>query len=310
MPTQNEIRQNITNQIIAALAAGTAPWRRPWASDSNAGAPSNAASGKRYSGVNPLLLQIAAEHFGFKGKYWGTYRQWSELGGQVMSRPSHVRSGEWGTQIVFCKPCKKTREENGQEIEDKFWLLKTFTVFNIDQVTSEAVDKFRVGNQPITQEQVEERYQQADDAIEATGADIRHGGNKAYYQPDDDFIQMPNRQQFAHGEYYETAFHELTHWTEHPSRLNVDRTKPENSYAFCELVAELSSVFISGELGLPVEQTMGNHASYLASWLQELKGDTKFIFKAASQATKAADYVLGFSRPVEAEHEAEEMLVA
>lgn len=134
MPSQNEIRQNITNQIIAALAAGTAPWRRPWNSDSNAGAPTNAVSGKRYSGVNPLLLQIAADHFGFKGKYWGTYRQWSELGGQVKSRPSDVKAGDWGTGIVFCKPClKKTRDNNGNEVEDKFWMLRTFTVFNIDR---------------------------------------------------------------------------------------------------------------------------------------------------------------------------------
>lgn len=310
MPTQNEIRQNITNQVIQALSAGTAPWRRPWTNDNNAGAPTNAVSGKRYSGVNPLLLQIAADHFGFMGKYWGTYRQWSELGGQVMSRPSHVKAGEWGTTIVFCKPCKKTREENGNEVEDKFWLLKTFTVFNIDQVSGSAVDRFRVGNQPITEEQVEERYQQADEAIEATGADIRLGGNSAYYHPDGDFIQMPNRQQFANGAYYETAFHELTHWTEHPSRLNVDRTMPENSYAFCELVAELSSVFISGELGLPIDQTMGNHAAYLASWLKAMENDTKFIFKAASQATRAADFILSFSRPSEAEVESEEELVA
>ena len=310
MPSQNEIRQNITNQIIAALAAGTAPWRRPWNSDSNAGAPTNAVSGKKYSGVNPLLLQIAADHFGFKGKFWATYRQWSELGGQVKSRPSDVKAGEWGTGIVFCKPCKKTREENGQEIEDKFWMLRTFTVFNIDQVSGSAVDRFRVGNQPITAEQIEQRYQQADEAIEATGADIRCGGNQAFYHPQCDFIQMPHRQQFTHGEYYETAFHELTHWTEHPSRLNVDRTKPENSYAFCELVAELSSVFITGELGLPVEQTMGNHAAYLASWLKEMKGDTKFIFKAASQATKAADFLLSFSRLTEDEIGEEAELVA
>ena len=310
MATQNEIRQNITDQIIVALAAGTAPWRRPWNSDSNAGAPTNAVNGKKYSGVNPLLLQIAADHFGFKGKYWGTYRQWQDLGGQVTSRPSHVKAGEWGTEIVFCKPCNKTREEDGEKIEDKFWLLRTFTVFNIDQVSGLSVERFRVGNQPVTAEQIEQRYQQADAAIDATGADIRYGGNQAFYQTHNDFIQMPHRQQFAHGEYYETAFHELTHWSEHPKRLDWDRENPDNTYALGELIAELSSIFISGELGLPVEKTMDNHAAYLASWLKAMQNDTKFIFKAASQATKAADFILSFSRQPNAEVEAESELVA
>lgn len=310
MPSQDEIRQTITNQIIAALAAGTKPWRRPWTNDINAGAPTNAVSGRRYSGVNPLLLQIASERFGFKGKDWGTYRQWQDLGGQVMSRPCHVKAGEWGTGIVFCKPCMKTREEDGQKIEDKFWMLRTFTVFHIDQVAGASVDRFRVGNQPITQEQVDQRYQQADDAIEATGADIRFGGNQAFYQPKSDFIQIPHRHQFIRGEWYETIFHELAHWSESPQRLNWDRMKPDNTYALGELIAELTSVYVSGELGLPVEQTLGNHAAYLGNWLNAMQHDCKFVFRAAAQATRAADFILSFSRQTQDEIEEEAELVA
>jgi len=311
MPSQSEIRQNITNQIIEALTKGTAPWRRPWTTDVNSGSPTNAVSRKNYSGVNPLLLQITAERFNFNSRYWATYRQWQELGGQVKARPSDVRAGEWGTEIVFCKPCtKKKVDASGDESEDKFFMLRTYTVFNADQVSGSAIDGFRVGNQPITVNQIEQRFQQADDVIEATGAEIRHGGDRAFYQPVDDYVQMPLRERFAHGEYYETAFHELTHWSEHSSRLNWDRKKPENTYALGELIAELSSVFVSGELGLPVEKTINNHAAYLASWLKEMKQDSKFIFRAASQATRAADFILSFSRKDEAAHELDEVLVA
>lgn len=309
MPSQNEIRQTITDQIIAALNAGTAPWRRPWNSDPCAGSPKNAISGKSYSGVNPLLLQIASERHGFKSRYWATYRQWSELGGQVMSRPLHFRSGEWGTQIVFCKPCRKIKKDrNGEETEENYWMLRTYTVFCIDQVEGDAVNRFRVGHNTASDAEVDERFQRADEVIAATGADIRYGGNQAFYQPQDDYIQMPNRSQFSVPDFYDTLLHEMCHWTEHPSRLNWDRKLLENTYAVGELVAELGCCFLAGELGLPIEQSLGNHASYLKHWIDQMQGDARFIFRATSQATKAADYILGFSRQPELEEE--EILVA
>jgi antirestriction protein ArdC len=309
MPSQNEIRQTITDQIIDALTAGTAPWRRPWISDPCAGSAKNAVSGKSYSGVNPLLLQIASERHGFQSRYWATYRQWSELGGQVTSRPSHVRPGEWGTQIVFCKPCRKTkRDRNGDEMEENYWMLRTYTVFCVDQVEGESVDRFRVGHNTASDGELDDRFQRADEAIEATGADIRYGGNQAFYQPEADFIQMPRRSQFAAPDFYDTLLHELTHWTEHASRLNWDRKLPENSYALGELIAELGACFLAGELGLPIEQSLGNHASYLQHWIGQMQGDARFIFRATSQATKAADFILSFSRQPAPEEE--EVLVA
>jgi antirestriction protein ArdC len=97
-------------------------------------------------------------------------------------------------------------------------------------------------------------------------------------------------------EYYETAFHELTHWTEHRSRLDCDRSLPENSYAFMELWAELGGCFVAAELGPPTAGRLENHASYLKHWLKHMQDDPKFIFRAAAQAAKAADLVLSFSR--------------
>ena len=151
----------------------------------------------------------------------------------------------------------------------------------------------------------DQRFAAADAAIKATEADIRHGGNWAFYCPSADYIQLPHRHQFSLPEYYETAFHELSHWTEHRSRLDCDRSLPENSYAFMELRAELGGCFLAAELGLPTAQRLENHASYLQNWLKEMAGDPKYIFRAAAQAAKAADFILAFSRePVEEQEEA------
>jgi antirestriction protein ArdC len=298
MPSQSEIRQQITDQIIAALDSGKLPpWRKPWRSDANAGHPCNILSRNRYSGVNPLLLEIAAERHGLQSKWWATFRQWQELGGSVKKRPADVPPGQWGTNIVFCKPVTKTEiDEDGEEVEEKFWVLRTYTVFNLDQVDG-PFDHLRVGHSPVPQHEVEQRFEHADAVIEATGADIRYGGDKAFYSLTDDYIQLPSRHLFEPPEaFYQTAGHELCHWTENPKRLCWDRSKPENSYAMGELVAELGGCYLMSELGLPTGDDLTNHAAYLQSWLAGLQNDTRFIFRAAAQASKAVDYLLSFSR--------------
>lgn len=302
MRTQNQIRESITNQIVKHLQAEkVAPWRRPWSLDRNAGAPTNVVSKKSYRGINPLLLEVAAMRHGLQSRWWATWNQWKELGGTVKRRPENVQPGQWGTTIVFWRPVTKTeKDSNGDEREETYFLLKTYTVFNVDQVDADHLDHLRVGHGQLEASEIEERFEQADRAIDATGADIRHGGNQAYYNPHEDIIVLPHKQQFSLPEYYETAFHELTHWTEHQSRLNWERSKPENSYALGELIAELGGCFLASELGLPTAERLENHASYMATWLKNMQDDPKFIFKAAAQAAKAADFILAFSRePVE-----------
>lgn len=311
MPLQQDIRQTITDQIVTALTKGTVPWRRPWSIDKNAGLPANAVSRRCYSGVNPLLLEIAADQHCFKSRWWATYRQWNELGGQVMRRPDHVPAGTWGTSIVFCKPCRKTTTDaNGEKKEETFFMLRTYTVFNADQVLGRNVDRYRVGQEPVQPAEVEDRFERAEAAVAATGADIREGGNQAFYQFDGDFIQLPPKHRWnSTGDYFEALFHELCHWTEHRNRLNWDRSNPENTYGLGELIAELGACFLAGELGLPLDQSLGNHAAYLQSWLDAMKGDTRFIFRASSQASKAADFILAFSRKEEPEVAEEEAIV-
>jgi antirestriction protein ArdC len=301
MPSQNEIRERITNTIVESLkSGGLPPWRQPWANDKNAGFPTN-VTGRRYHGINPLLLQIAAMRHGFKSKWWGTFRQWDMLDGKVMKRPDDVEPGQWGTSIIFWSKTTKTEEnDHGEEEKKTVFFMRTYVVFNIDQVRGDHLDRIRVGHNIPTDTPVE-TYEAADKVIEATEADIRYGGNRAFYDRHGDYIQVPLREQFSAGEYYETVFHETVHWTEHPSRLSWNRK--DEGYAMGELIAEMGSCFLATELGIPSADRLPNHASYLEHWLKAMANDHRFIFQASSQASKAADYILSFSRAEQPEPE-------
>ena len=173
----------------------------------------------------------------------------------------------------------------------------SYTVFNVDQVEGD-FDHLRVGKTIIDTNPIE-TYEEADRTIAATGADIRYGGNQAFYSRAQDYIQVPLREQFTAAEYYETVLHELCHWTEPEHRLNWNRK--DEGYAMGELVAEMGSCFLASELGIPNAENLPNHVSYLQSWLKAMANDTRFIFQASSQASKAADFILSFSRVEEPE---------
>jgi len=291
MQSPSDIRQTITNTIIEALqSGGLPPWKRPWANDKNApGLHTSMSTGKPYRGINQLLLQIAAMKGGFKSKWWGTFNQ-------IKQQNACVNKGQKSTQIVFFKTVERERvNESGNDVKDRFFFLRQFTIFNVEQTNG--LDKFRVGfGEP--QNDAAERYEHADAVIDATGADIRYGGNEAFYNPPNDFIQLPLRSQFESPEsFYETTFHELTHHSEHPSRLNWDRKN--EGYGMGELIAEMSACLMMAELGLPTTTNLQNHAAYLKHWLDGMAGDSKFIFQAAAQASKAVDYLLSFSRTTE-----------
>lgn len=297
MASQAEIRESITKTIIEALGTdGLPPWRKPWRNDPNSGFPMNIVSGKNYRGINPLLLQIAGIRHGFASKWWGTLHQWNRLGGRIKKRPDDVPPGKWGTTIVFWKQITKA-DEDGEEDQKSYPLLRKYTVFSIDQVEGEYLDRFRVGygEGEIKTGQIQ-NYLDAKMAIEATGADIRHGGNSAYYSVRDDYIRLPYQSQMGLREYYETAAHEMVHWACAESRLNWT-----GEYPLGELIAEIGSAFICSEWGIEPTENLDNHAAYLQSWLNAMEQDSRYIFQAASMAAKAADYVLSFSRVAEPE---------
>lgn len=291
MRSQSEIRQDITDAIIDALTNGDLPpWRKPWCNDPNApGLHTSLSTGNPYRGINQLILQVAAMRKGFKSKWWGTFNQ-------IQFNGSSVRKGQKATKVILWKPIKRKRIDNqGEETDDSFLVMREFAVFNAEQTTG--LDQFRVGHCEPSDE-ADTRFEHADQVIDATGAAISYGGNQAFYSPSDDSITIPFRHQFDSSEaFYETCFHELCHWGE--SRTEFDRSKPENNYSFGELVAEIGSCFVMGELGLPTTENLDNHAAYLKNWLSAMANDPKFIFKAAAQASKAADYLLSFSRTPE-----------
>ncbi len=303
MPSQTDIRQAITNQIITALESGSVPpWRRPWRLGANAGAAANVVSKRSYRGLNPILLDLASQKHGFTSKWWATFAQWKAQGGRVMPRPYHIPPGKWGTQICFWTPVtKKVENDQGDLEDDRFFVLRLYTVFCVDQV--EGLDHLRAG-QPDTGEPLAVDYQPADEALEAAvcgmGINLRFGGGRAFYNPQLDYIQMPAKATFESlDKFYATAFHECVHATEHPSRLDWSRKNRDQAYALGELIAEIGGVYVCRELGVPASDDLSNHTAYLASWLQAMKNDSRFIFMASAQSSKAADYLLSFSRKPE-----------
>jgi len=294
MASQTEIRERVTNEVVSALKNGVVPWHRPWATNStNTGAPRNIISKRRYSGVNPLLLQLSAMNKGFASCWWGTFNQWKAVGGRVMKRPDEVFQGQWGTKVIFFKPIVTvSKNDAGEEVEKSFPMLREYVLFNAEQVIG--VEQFQV--QPPSNERTEPDFEPAEKVIAATKADIRHGGDQAFYRfPPEDFCQLPHKGQFEQGNglacYYDTAFHELAHWSE--PRMGWDRS----SYALAELRAEMAAAFLSAEIGVPSNgPNQKNHASYLDYWIGAMSGDHSLIFKIASAAGKAADFILAFSR--------------
>ncbi len=282
MGTTTDIRRQVTDRIVDALRAGTPPWQRPWRADrTNVGFAANGATGHTYRGVNALLLGLA----GYDCRWWATYAQIQALGGRV-------RKGERSTRIVFYRRVERTvgATADGDEVLDTFPLLRTYSVFNVSQTE---------GLEHLLPRPCEPRafaaFPSAEAVLASSGADIRYGGGRAEYDPDRDSIRLPEPEAFAAPhEFYATAFHELAHWTGHPSRLDrLSRNARFGSTAYAreELVAEIGGCFLAAELGVPQSDDLTNHAAYLHSWLNILGADPSAIFVAAAQASAAADFL-------------------
>ena len=280
----------ITDKIIAELEAGRVPWVQPWgtaAAKAPLAMPQNASTRRQYSGVNVLILWGSVIEHGFTGQSWLTFRQALSLGG-------HVRKGERGTTVVYADRFipndeKKRAAETGEEAQ-AIPFLKRFTVFNTDQC-DELPDEIATVAPPPPPGMIEP---QVEALIKATGIDFRIGGNRAFYIPSEDYVQVPPpAAYFEPINWHRTALHELGHASGHRSRLNRDLSGAHGSkkYAFEELIAELCAAFSCASLGIvPTVR----HADYIGSWLDVLREDNRAIVRAASQASKAADWLLGF----------------
>lgn len=281
--------EEITSKIIAELEAGSVPWVQPWGRpDVGAplGMPVNAVTSRRYSGINVLMLWSAVVETGFTCQSWLTFRQAIALGG-------HVRKGERGTTIVYADKFiphdERKRARDAGDEPQAIPFLKRFSVFNIEQCDN-LPDEVTEAAPPVAANLI---LPQAKALIDATGIDVRIGGDRAFYDVTHDYVRVPPPQAyFEPVDWHRTALHEVSHASGASHRLGRDMSGSFGSkkYAFEELIAEISAAFVCASLGIvPTVR----HSDYIAEWLKVLKQDNRAIVRAASQASKAADYLLG-----------------
>ena len=276
--------QEVTDRIVAELERGVRPWRQPW--DNGApGSPVNAATGRRYHGINALVLSMTAFSLGGDPRFC-SYKQAAGRGWQV-------RKGERSTTVFFFKRLLVTDRDAAPGAEDAAKavpLLRSYSVFNgrqIDGIPAYAAPD--MGKQPWR------RPDAADVILGHSGAAVSYGGDRAFYCPANDSIKLPYPVSFHSPQAFaSTAMHELAHWSGHRDRLDRDLTGRfgSDAYAMEELRAELTSVFIGSVLDLPCD--IPNHANYLGDWARKLKGDKREIFRAAAAAQRIADTLLAF----------------
>lgn len=292
--TKQDPHSRITDRILAELEQGTRPWIKPWSGGDMAASGQTRplrATGQPYRCINVLLLWMEALASGFVSPSWMTYKQAQALGAQV-------RKGERGATVVYYGDSSRIvhDEASGEERERAFRFLKSYTVFNVAQIDG-LPEQFHIVPEPAPEVK---RIEAAEAFFARIPATVNHGGDKAYYMPSADCIQLPPLAAFldAHS-YYTTRGHQTTHWTRHESRLNrsFGREKWGNEgYAREELVAELGAAFLAADLGLCIEPRP-DHASYIASWIKVLQNDTRAIIQAAAHAERAVAFLHQLANP-------------
>jgi antirestriction protein ArdC len=295
MTKNSEVYAKTLEHVVTAMESGVAPWVRPWSDVKGGSIPHNAITGRPYSGGNVLALWMAQMMHGYSSQGYCTFKQ-------AVAAGCVVRKGSKGHHVYYMSTVERKDKVTGER--EKFFFAKGFVVFNVDQLDEledGALARLKARHSGAMPSAVE-RVEAADVMVTATEADIRHGGNRAFYTPSLDRIQMPEAGQFTSmPTYYGTLFHEMGHWTGHESRLK--RITPAKfgspAYAFEELVAELCAAFLSAQFGW---DTVSQSAAYLSNWAKACRAEPDLLAKAASLAAKAAELISG---PVEIPEEAE-----
>ena len=298
--TRVTVYERVTERITDLLTQGMIPWRKPW--NAHVGPPRNGASGRFYRGLNVFMLSAA----GFDSPWWFTPKQIGDLG-------AHIRKGEKVSWVHFFKPwIPKGEPADPLEIETDeveistrrpVLIIRAYRVVNLDQCEGPGIDAFRAKHPVETPQGNDNDAIAACEEIVAGMPNppaIRQGGDKAFYRPWTDVVHVPRREAFTSSEFfYSVLFHELSHSTGHPERLNrktlTDGTPfGSQTYSQEELVAEMAAAFLCAEAGIS-DPTIDNSAAYLRGWLKYLKSDPKALVIAGAQAQKASDYILGWA---------------
>ena len=280
--------QQVTDQIIAAIEEGCPPWQKPWTGSRNGAALPLRHNGEPYRGINILVLWSIAASKGYTSAHWLTFQQAKTLGGSV-------RKGEKSSTVIYYG-VKEIEEDESDEEKKRIPFAKSFRVFNADQIDDLPAKYYDIP------EPARDLGTELDPALEAyfeaTGADIQSSEDpRAFYDIRADRIHMPPVSTFHDaGGYYATLAHEVTHWTGAAKRLDrFGRFSDRKAYAFEELVAEIGNCLICSTLGLiPDFEQSG---AYIEGWLAAMKEDNRTIFRAASEAQKALDFVQGLTGP-------------
>lgn len=295
--------QQVTDIFIEGLELyKSSNWKKSWMATTCLTMPHNGGSKKNYRGINILILSSQ----GYACPTWDTYKGWKKRGYQV-------NKGQKGTAVYFNKPIiSVTNEGTDDEERRAFWMLRVYTVFNGQQVQDTEGEEYDWSDTtvivtPILGEELDVHHG-IDTLIKKHNVSLSHGGDRAYYAPTQDHIQMPQKKDFQPTQdrnpvqnYYGTLCHEFIHWTGHKTRTNrLEKSGRfgSESYAFEELVAELGSVFLSMEQGL-VPQPTEDNIKYVNSWIKSLKNDKRMIMKASGLAQKACDFLSGYEYKAE-----------
>jgi antirestriction protein ArdC len=270
------IYEKVTEKIMEKLKSGVIPWRKPWIN----GAAVSWETQKPYRGINAMLLD--------PGEY-ATFLAIKKAGGKV-------KKGEKSQIIVFSERKPVKDKETGELTGEMYTVFKQYLVFEINTqcegMKSKRAQQIVIDHDPIAEaEKIVHGFD---------GAPIRFAPGRAFYRPSEDFISVPEINDYPiAGEYYSTLFHEMIHSTGHPKRLNRPGvanfdTFGSEQYSKEELVAEMGAAMLCGVSGID-NSTLDNSASYIAAWLKKLSDDPKLVMQAAGQAQKASDLILCIS---------------
>ena len=303
---RRDVYAEITERVVEYLERGVVPWRQLWVGDGKSiETPYNGKTGRKYSGINVLMLWMTAMERGYEDPRWMTFNQIRDMG--LRLKPGQNKtSGQGGTQVVFWKVMgKRSGGGGGKEGEDSYVVARSYNLFNGSQVE---------GMPPVESEEElpgtepGEVVQGVMAVVEKAGVQVKISEqSRALYRPSQDVVLMPAVERFESEEAYcAVLLHEVAHWTGHKERLNREQDGNPNSkkYAFEELVAEMGSAFLCAQLAVAAE--IEQSAAYIASWIKMLKEDKRVLFRAASQARKACEWVLSVGNEGESTEKEEE----
>ena len=303
---KKSVRDEFAEKFISLLeSAEPLAWTKGWRTNPCTMAV-NGGTGRRYNGINRLILKLECWDKGWNDNRFYTFHQISQMENCQVKKGEHASKVEYW--MAFDKKEKKSLrldeyrkllKDDPTRSEDEFQLYpKTAYVFNAEQI---------IGIEPLTKQEhgeieIDELSEMFIDTLsENMGVNLVHGGNRAFFSPTLNCIHIPKKDDFISAEeYYGTALHEFAHATGVANHLNRNMESYYSNpaeYSIEELRAEISSTYLCAELGLEMPQSVvDNHMAYVQSWLSKIKENPNVLFSVIKDAEQITDYLLDIGR--------------